>query len=469
MRNRTFATAIALPCTLALVACGTTAGDDDGDAPARVRVVHASPDAGGVDVHAEGTTTPLISNLRYGEVTPYLELEPGTYNLQVRPTGRLDAPLYETGDITLEIGAEITAVATGFAESTDADDRFRILALKDAFTDAGAGARVRIVHASADAPTVGIDVGNDDPLSPEIAELRRFADTGPEGALLPAGAELQVGITADHAPVTAFTTPALPAGAQLYVIAAGRLGESPRAETGFSLMAVGPDGLVGAIPQNPMIYALHASPDAPAVDLRAGGALLAGNLAYGQIGKVQVPPGSAVVDILPAGGTTVVYSAQLADLAAGESYLALAAGFLAPQPEEAAFRVIAVQDELADDDVDNARTQIIHASPDAPAVDISTVSNGLHLDLPLLVEGLRFGDVTEGEGLSVPAATFDLGIAQAGVPSFAARFGVTTARGQRAIAIAAGAFSPSGEQKGFSLMVVDTSAQPWTVASIYPH
>ena len=269
--------------------------------------------------------------------------------------------------------------------------------------------------------------------------------------------------------MTAFTTPALPAGAQLYVIAAGRLAESPRAETGFALMAVGPDGLIGVVLQNPMIYALHGSPDAPAVDLRAGGALLAGNLAYGQMGRVQVPPGSAVVDILPAGGTTVVYSAQLASLAAGESYLALAAGFLAPQPEDGAFRVIAVQDELADDDLDNARTQVIHASPDAPAVDISTVSNGLHLDQPLLVEGLRFGEVTEGEGLSVPAATFDLGVAQAGVPSFAARFGLTTGRGQRAIAIATGAFSPIGEQRSFSLMVVDTSVQPWTVGMIAPH
>jgi hypothetical protein len=463
------ATAIALPCILALAACGSTAGDD-ADPPARIRVIHASPDAGGVDIHAAGTTTPLISNLQYGEVTPYLELAPGTYNLQVRPTGRLDAPLYETGNITLEIGAEITAVATGFAESADAADRFRILALKDTFADAADGARVRIVHASADAPAVGIDVGNDNPRTPEIAELRRFADTGSEGVELPAGAELQVGIVAGDARVTAFTTPALPAGAQLYVLAVGRLADAPRAETGFSLMAVGPDGLVGVILQNPMIYALHASPDAPAVDLRAGDALLAANLSYGQLGRIQVAPGTASIDVLAAGGTpTPVYSADLDGLVAGESYLALAAGFLAPQPEEAGFRLIAVQDELADDDVDNARAQVIHASPDAPAVDISTVSNGAHLDVPLLVEGLRFGQLTAGAGMSVPAAALDLGVAQAGVPSPAARFAVTTRRGQRAIAIAAGAFSPVGAQRSFSLMVVDTSVQPWTVASIAPH
>src|SRR5262245_43349138 len=92
--------AIALPSLFAaLAACGT--GDDATAPRARIRVIHAGADAGPVDIHAAGNLTPLISNLGYGQVTPYLELDPGTYNLQVRPTGRLDAPLYETGDITL--------------------------------------------------------------------------------------------------------------------------------------------------------------------------------------------------------------------------------------------------------------------------------------------------------------------------------------------------------------------------------
>src|SRR5262249_36304401 len=153
----------------------------------------------------------------------------------------------------------------------------------------------------------------------------------------------------------------------LYVIAAGRLAESPRSPTGFSLMAVGPDGLVGVIQQNPFVYALHASPDAPAVDLKSNGALLAGGLSYGQLGRLQVPPGSYPIDVYPAGGATKVYSGSVDDLVAGESYLSVAAGFLAPAPEEAGFRLINLADNLADA-TDGARTQVIHASPDAPAV-----------------------------------------------------------------------------------------------------
>jgi hypothetical protein len=451
---------------LGLAACGSTSTADDTPEAARIRVIHAGADAGGVDVHAEGNLTPLISDLRYGEVTDYLEVEPGTYNFQVRPTGRLDAPLFETGDITLEIGASLTAIATGFVDSNQSDDDFRVLVLKDAFDDA-AGAKVRVVHACADAPTVGIDVGNDNPSTPEIADLDRFADTGAPGIDLPAGESLQVGITAGNQTVTAFTTPALPAGVPLYVIAAGRLAESPRVETGFSLFAVGPDGLVGILPQNPFVYALHASPDAPAVDIKSGGAMLAANLSYGQLGRVQVPPGAYTLDIFPAGGATAVYSDEVSGLVAGESYLSIAAGFLAPAPEEGAFRLITLADNLVDTQ-DGARTQVVHASPDAPAVDISTISNGVHLDQPLLVEGLRFGNVTADEGLAVPAATFDIGIAQAGVPTAVAKFGLTTTNGLRAYVIAAGALAPEGHQQPFGLMVVNTSVQPWGVAMLAP-
>jgi hypothetical protein len=458
--------ALALP---AFAACGGVEADDAPET-AQVRVVHAAPDSGAVDIHAEGNLTPLISNLQYGQVTDYLELPPGTYNLQVRPTGRLDEPLFETGDVTLEIGASITAVATGFVDTDDDDAAFRVLALKDAFADAGASsARIRIVHASADAPTVGIDVGNDNPAEAEIKGLDRFADTGAAGIDLPAGAELQVGITAGDQRVTAFTTPALPDGAPLYVIAAGRLVATPDAapDTELSLFAVGPDGLVGIIPQNPFIYALHASPDAPAVDLRSGGQPLASNLSYGQLGRIQVAPGTATLDVYAAGGSTSVYSDSVSGLTAGESYLAIAAGFLAPQPDEGTFRLIALANELGDPG-DGARLQVIHASPDAPAVDISTLM-GAHLAQPLLVSGLRFGELTAAAGLAVPALALDLGIAPAGVPTPVATFGIAPAHGDRGFVIAAGALSPLAGQQAFSLMVVNTSVTPWSVTSIAPH
>ncbi|HZI13005.1 MAG TPA: DUF4397 domain-containing protein, partial [Myxococcus sp.] len=71
---------------LAVVAPGCD-DDDDGTSPpaielpderprrsARLRVIHASPDAPAVDLYAAGGTTPLATNVTYGTTTPYLTL-----------------------------------------------------------------------------------------------------------------------------------------------------------------------------------------------------------------------------------------------------------------------------------------------------------------------------------------------------------------------------------------------------------
>ena len=87
---------------------------------------------------------------------------------------------------------------------------------------------MRIVHASADAPTVALDVGNDG--SPEITDFARFAETGP--AVWPCPrvrpSRSASGPAIPLARVTAFTTPALPE-ADIFLIATGLLGDLPRA------------------------------------------------------------------------------------------------------------------------------------------------------------------------------------------------------------------------------------------------
>ena len=126
-------------------------------------------------------------------------------------------------------------------------------------------------------------------------------DTGADGVALPAGSPLDVGIWAGSplARVTAFQTPALPE-ADIILIATGFLGELPRDETGFGLLAVGPSGTVGYIMQNPTVFIMHASPDAPAVDILVGGTNteLVGDLSFSNLSPmVQVPPASYTLDV----------------------------------------------------------------------------------------------------------------------------------------------------------------------------
>ena len=175
--TRLFSLAAGLVLAAPLAACGD---DDDvvdpGPDTAQLRVVHASPDAPAVDIYARGSDQPLVTALAYGQASPYITVDEGTYTLEVKPAGQPGAAAaFTTGPLWVGDEKRYTAVAAGFLGSTAEEDRFRVLALEDGFAPtANDQARVRVVHASADAPTVGVDVGADDPGNPEVASLAQI-------------------------------------------------------------------------------------------------------------------------------------------------------------------------------------------------------------------------------------------------------------------------------------------------------
>ena len=434
---------------------------------AELRAVHASPDAPAVDVYAEGVASPLIRNLAYGEASAYLDLDAGTYNIQLRAAGAdsTSAPAYETGDLDISDGSRITALAVGLLGSSDNDDKFRILPLAENFDDPGAGnAAVRIIHGSADAPTVAIDVGNDG--SPEITDFARFDDTGVEGVDLPAGSELQIGIWAGSplARVTAFTTPALPEGGELFVIATGLLAKLPRETDGFSLLAVAGSGALGFVQQNPFVYALHGSPDAPAVDIYAGSTMLIENIAFADLGgPVQVPPGMYTLDFKATGTPTTAASVNTPALEAGNIYLGIASGYLSSGPPN--FQLIPLAEELTQGSA-QAIVRVVHASPDAPAVDVGTVSGGVVTPVADYVN-LAFTESSSSAGTALPVGALLIGVAATGTTDPVATFDITTSSGLTAFAVAAGSLSGPGES--FRLVLVNTTTSPWSAVEVAPN
>lgn len=465
-----------LALTLAVTACddddNTTGPGTDGPTFA-LRVVHASPDAPTVDIWAEGGDAPLFEDVSYGEATDYLDIPVGTYNIQIRAAGSAASsnPVYQTGDLTPLLGAKITAIAAGFLASSNDDDKFRVLTYREEFSGDAADALVRIVHASPDAPTVALDVGNDSLL--EFTSLERFSDTGNTGLGLPADEALQIAIWAGdpRERVTVFTTPALAAGSELFVIATGSIAKLPRETDGFALLAVAPTGALGFIRQNPTVYALHASPDAQAVDIFAGDVELVDDISFAELSDgIQVPPGTYTLDffahspgaIRPPGTPSASLDTPMLD--AGERYVAVATGFLNPDaPGEQPFQLLAYRDDFAFDAL-NTRARAVHASPDAPAVDIGTAT-GNQISA-VVFDSLSFAIGSAGEGAAIPQASLTLGVAPAGQTTTVATFDVTTIADLRAFTIAVGALNPDVGEEAFRLVLVNTSATPWTASEI---
>lgn len=61
------------------------------DVNSSIRILHAIPNAPNVDVYANGNL--IVSNLSFSSISKYLELAPGTYELQLYRSGFYDTPL----------------------------------------------------------------------------------------------------------------------------------------------------------------------------------------------------------------------------------------------------------------------------------------------------------------------------------------------------------------------------------------
>lgn len=139
----------------AVLVGGTGAAAAEGG-EAKLRVAHASPDAPAVDVLVDGAVA--VSDLAFREVTPYLEVPAGSYEVAVNVAGT-DTTVF--GPVTLDLAAEdYTAVARGEVTSDDTDFTVSVFEDTNGANLAEDEARVRAVHAAPDAPAVDVTVAD---------------------------------------------------------------------------------------------------------------------------------------------------------------------------------------------------------------------------------------------------------------------------------------------------------------------
>jgi Domain of unknown function (DUF4397) len=117
-----------------------------------VRVVHASPAAGNVDVFVDGGK--LLSNFAFGTVTGYVSVAAGPHRIQVAQTGKGIAASVIDQTVSVDAGAVYTVAAIG----TDAKS-FGLAAFSDNNLMDPSQAKVRVYHLSPNAGPVNVAAG----------------------------------------------------------------------------------------------------------------------------------------------------------------------------------------------------------------------------------------------------------------------------------------------------------------------
>lgn len=146
------------------------------------------------------------------------------------------------------------------------------------------------------------------------------------------------------------------------------------------------------------IRVVHASPDAPNVDVYVDGALAIPNLPFGQATDLlPIPAGTRNIQVTPAGAATPVVINVDVDFEACKAFEVSATGFLA------SIQAQVYEIDRSSTGHDTTRVRAIHNSPDAPPVKVFVAGSATPL-----FDTFSFPNATAFA--EVPAGTYDLEI-----------------------------------------------------------
>jgi hypothetical protein len=196
------------------------------------------------------------------------------------------------------------------------------------------------------------------------------------------------------------------------------------------------------------IRVLHASPDAPAVDVFVDGSEAISDLAFDEITDyVAVPGGDHNIQVFPASadgtGDPVIEADVTLD--ADTDYTIAAVGLLAD------IEPLVLVDDNAAPAAGEAKLRFVHSSPDAPAVDIYAEGAGV------VVPNAAFKDASGYLGLA--ASTYNLEVRAAGTETVALDLpGITLEEGKVYTAFAVGLLE--GDPALNAKLTVDATFDP---------
>jgi hypothetical protein len=376
---------------VSMAAPASTLAQDPTLEDASLRIVHGSPDAPPVDVIIDGAV--VVENLAFGEATEYVQVSTdGTRQVQVVPTGQPAESAVIDTEIDLEEGNSYLFAATGLLNEIDSNLYDVDLSGDDMDSNQ---ARVRLIHLSPDAGSVDVYVAGGDELIddanfPDASgyttvdagtyDLEVRAHDSDAVALSVPGVEIQAGRVYDIVALGQVSTDSLTALALETVV-------SPACS---EILGVGTDA-------DACVRVLHASPDAPAVDVYVNDTLLVENLAFGENTIHAAVPGGEDrnIKVVPTGSP--LDSSVLdegVNLDAGTAYTLIVRNNL----DDISLGV--AEDDISPLPANQSRIAVIHAAPNTPDVDVVITDGGS------LFEGVSFEDETDD--IVLDSGTYDI-------------------------------------------------------------
>jgi len=336
--------------------------DDDNNAvvpsySASIRVLHASPDAPSVDVLVDNQV--VLSDVSYKQASEFLSVLAGTRNVKVNAAGTSTTVI--DADLTLAFDSLTTIIATNFLAEIEP------LVLPDENTPpSGNFLKIRVVHSAPSAPPVdvyvtapGADINDALPTVPDVAFLG-FSDflEVPEGDY-----QIRVTTVGSKDPVFDSGTVPLDAGSIFSAVAVDATGgASP-----ISLVVLTNDPTTPFIEiddNRARLRAVHASPDADNVDILVDNTTVLSDVAFTQfLDYTTVPAGDRNIKVNATGTASSVIDVTV-PLAGGTNYTVLAVNFVD------SIEPLLLVDNTTMPTPGNAKVRVVHASPDAPNVDV---------------------------------------------------------------------------------------------------
>lgn len=187
-----------------------------------IRILHASPDAPAVDIYANNNL--IAEGLSYKQLTSYLPIVPGNYQIQVFPAGNKTNAVIDT-NVTIPQDSAFTVAAAGELANIG------LMAIPEMFTPnmpmgMGNASYVRFVHLSPNAPAVDITLTDGTKLFENVS-YTQFTDYI---AVNPGTYTLQVRPAGGNQVVLTIPDVYLTPGAIYTIFAVGLVGDTPPLE-----------------------------------------------------------------------------------------------------------------------------------------------------------------------------------------------------------------------------------------------